>query len=109
MLVMFNANNEFVTVIANKDPTETMIANIARSFGLNPSEVIVEKYDFTPVASQKIIFDANRKLQEISISTEEVKTGEDKNQVAILEMKKVATVLTEKTAIETKYTGSGRG
>ena len=109
MLVMFNANDEFITVIANKDPTETMIANIARSFGLNPSEVIVEKYDFTPVASQKIIFDANRKLQEISISTEEVKTGEDKNQVAILEMKKVATVLTEKTAIETKYSGSGRG
>lgn len=106
---MFNANDEFITVIANKDPTETMIANIARSFGLNPSEVIVEKYDFTPVASQKIIFDANRKLQEISISTEEVKTGEDKNQVAILEMKKVATVLTEKTAIETKYSGSGRG
>lgn len=109
MLVMFDKDNEFVTVIANKDPNEAMIANIARSFGLNPNEVIVEKYDFAPVAGQKILFDSNRKLQEISITKEEVKTGEDQNQVAILEMKKVATVLTEKTAVETKYSGSGRG
>ena len=27
MLVMFNANDEFITVIANKDPTETILSN----------------------------------------------------------------------------------
>ena len=110
MLVMFNSNNEFVTIIANKDPSESQISAIARSFGYNPSEVIVEKYDYNPSETgNHIMFDKNRVLQKVTVATEEVKIGEDKNQVAIMGFRKVVTVSDTQNKVETKYSGSGRG
>lgn len=111
MYALFN-NDEFVTLIVNKEVNEALVRLLCSSLGYQYEDCDVIEYEHAFQAGETYSFDSNKKLLLVSIEDQEVKIGEDANENAIMATRKVMTTYQTKNIkkkVSEKGTFHGRG